>query len=110
MLEALWSVEFVSNLNIFGSGVVVFETGRIFGGDGQYYYTGKYEVKNGLLNGEIDVVYYSGEPWSVFGTLKQFSLSLSGQPKESTFDIEGTLNQDPSKKILIRLTKRAELP
>ena len=110
MLEALWSVEFVSNLNIFGSGVVVFETGRIFGGDAQYYYTGKYEVKNGSINGELDVVNYSGEPWSVFGTLKQFSLSLSGQPKDSTFDIEGTLKQDSSKRILIRLTKRADLP
>lgn len=110
MLEALWSAEFASNLNILGSGVVVFETGRIFGGDAQYYYTGKYEVKNGTLTGELDVVNYNGEPWSVFGTLNQFSLSLSGQTNESTFDVEGTLNQDPSKKIIIRLTKRAELP
>jgi hypothetical protein len=110
MLEALWSVEFRSNLNIFGSGVVIFETDRIFGGDAQYYFTGKYEVKNCTLTGELDVVNYSGEPWSVFGTLLEFSLRLYGIPKQNTFDIEGTLNQDPSKKIQIRLTKRAELP
>jgi len=110
MLEALWSVEFVSNLNIFGSGVVIFETGRIFGGDAQYYYTGRYEVKNGNLEGELEVVNYSGEPWSVFGTLEKFSLVLSGQPNQDTFDIKGALKGDPSKEILIRLTKRAELP
>ena len=33
MLEALWSVEFVSNVNDSGAGVVVLETGRILGGD-----------------------------------------------------------------------------
>lgn len=38
MLEALWSVEFVSNTDGEGAGVAVLETGRILGGDGQYYY------------------------------------------------------------------------
>ncbi len=110
MLEALWSVEFCSNLNIVGSGVVIFETFRIFGGDAQYYYTGRYEVKNGILEGELNVVNYGGKPWSVFGTLSQFSLILSGKPSDNKFDVEGALKEDPSKKILIRLTKRAELP
>lgn len=110
MLEALWSVEFASNHNIIGSGVVVFETGRIFGGDAQYYYTGKYEVKNGLLDGNLEVVHYSGEPWSVFGTLKTFCLTLSGAPSEPTFDVEGIQEEDTSNKILIRLIKRAALP
>jgi hypothetical protein len=30
MIEALWAVRFVSNLGVFGSGVVVFETERNF--------------------------------------------------------------------------------
>ncbi len=110
MLEALWSIEFISNLNIFGSGVVIFETGRIFGGDTRYYYTGWYEVKNGNLQGELDVVNYNGEPWSVFGTMDRFSLILSGNPSEKRFDIGGSMKEDPSKEILIRLIKRAELP
>lgn len=110
MIEALWSVEFASNINIFGTGVVVFETGRIFGGDAQYYYTGKYEIKNGLLVGNLNVTHYGGEPWSVFGNNSNFSLNLSGQPNDPTFEVTGTLVEDPSKNILIRLTKRAELP
>lgn len=110
MIEALWSAEFLSNQDIFGSGVVIFETGRIFGGDAQYYYTGTYEIKNGTLEGKVDVVHFSGEPWSVFGTLSKFSLNLTGQPSAKTFDVGGVLIEDPAKRILIRLTKRAHLP
>ena len=59
MLEALWSAKFESNLGIFGSGVVIFETGRVFGGDGEYYYTGNYEVNKDEINGKLLVVHYT---------------------------------------------------
>lgn len=42
MIEALWSVEFMSNLQGAGAGVAVFETGRVLGGDAGYTYVGKY--------------------------------------------------------------------
>ncbi|MFN3715211.1 MAG: hypothetical protein ACK4R8_00640 [Thiobacillus sp.] len=32
-IEALWSVEFISNSGVFGADVAVFESGRIYGGD-----------------------------------------------------------------------------
>ena len=32
-IDKLWTVEFISNLRIFGSGIAVFDAGRIFGGD-----------------------------------------------------------------------------
>ena len=35
MLEALWSIEFVSNDGNFGAGVVVLEAGHVFGEDAQ---------------------------------------------------------------------------
>lgn len=110
MIEALWSVEFVSNMNFLGAGVVVFETGRVFGGDSQYYYIGDYQIKNGMLEGSIEVTHYSGEPWSIFGILTNFRLNISGQPNKKTFDLRGYLVEDPTKKIQIRLTRRAELP
>lgn len=43
-IEALWTVTFGSNLGMSGAGVVVFETGRLFGGDPDYIYLGKYDV------------------------------------------------------------------
>ncbi len=38
MLEALYGVEFTSNMNYGGYGVVVLETGRILGGDSSFVY------------------------------------------------------------------------
>lgn len=36
MIEALWSVEFVAANGNYGGGVVIFESGRIFGGDSSF--------------------------------------------------------------------------
>ena len=49
-VEALYSVEFVSNQRIVGTGVAVLETQRILGGDSQYTYVGEYKVENGAFS------------------------------------------------------------
>ena len=110
MLEALWTAEFSSNQNIFGSGVVIFETDRIFGGDAQYYYTGKYEVNNGELSGNLTITHYAGEPWSIFGTVRSFNLELSGTLDDNSFIVRGYVEGELSKVIVIKLTRRADLP
>lgn len=110
MLEALWSVEFVSNVQGYGAGVAVFETGRILGGDASFYYVGNYKVENGTLIAEIKVVNYRGEPNSIFGPLKEFTLHVSGKPQSPEFEVAGNMAERPELHILIRLTRRAELP
>lgn len=110
MIEALWSVEFVSNSNITGAGVAVFETGRILGGDGNYFYIGSYQIVNGQVAADIKVTHYSGIPHSVFGHLQQFDLSLTGTIAHAKFLVAGNLVQNPNQKIVIQLTRRAELP
>jgi len=110
-LEALWTVEFVSDLEVAGAGVVVFETDRVFGGDAQYYYTGIYEVHpDGTVEGEVHVRHYAGAPYSVFGYRKNFSVKVSGKPQTPVMELEGTLIEDPPSRLRIRLTRRAELP
>src|SRR5260221_6026096 len=56
-IEALWSIDFtgVNNNSIAKSGgVVVFETGRVFGGDTWQLYTGSYSrTDDGRLKVEI---------------------------------------------------------
>jgi hypothetical protein len=110
MLEALWSVEFVSNLKMFGAGVVVLETGRVFGGDSAYYYLGTCQVKNDIFKAEIKVIHYAGQAFSIFGPLDKFNLKLSGKIQEPIMELRGFLVENPQMKILIRLTKRADLP
>jgi hypothetical protein len=110
MLEALWSVEFVSNVQGFGAGVAVFETGRVLGGDASYTYVGKYSSNGNGLVADIVVSNYRGAPHSVFGAIPKFTLHLEGVPKQDTFDVHGHMVENPNLKIDIRLTRRAELP
>ena len=110
MLEALWSVEFVSTLGRSGGGVVVFETGRVFGGDGQYYYLGNYKVEGEIASGEAEITHYSGQPLSVFGPMEKFRIKVSGKLQAPIMELTGYLVDNPSIKIVMRLTKRADLP
>jgi hypothetical protein len=111
MLEALWSVEFESSQGIAGAGVVVFETGRIYGGDAQYYYVGKGAADSqGNVSGYVDVFHYSGHPSSVFGWGSQFRVNLSGRVQAPVMDLQGHLDGNPSQRMVMRCTRRAELP
>jgi len=109
-VEALWSVEFISSNQLVGTGVAVLETQRVLGGDDKYMYVGEYKIENGVFSAHITVSHYGGAPWSVFGDRNQFRLVLSGHVGDRTFDAEGYIEGEPQNKILIRLTRRAELP
>jgi hypothetical protein len=110
MIEALWTVEFISTEGNFGAGVVIFETNRIFGGDVSYYYLGTYEVKNDQLTSKVKGTYYFGEPLSIFGELKEFTIHLSGKIEVPVMTARGYLEENPSLKIAVRCTRRADLP
>ena len=111
MLEALWSVEFLStNTQGKGAGVIVLESSRAFGGDSQYFYIGTYQLDRDILKAEVKVTHYAGLPYSVFGPLKELTLKLEGKIAERTFDLNGHRVDQPGMKIIARLTKRADLP
>ncbi len=112
MIEGLWSVAFVSTQENFGAGVVIFETGRVLGGDASYYYVGDYNVTNGELRANVHVTHFFGEPHSVFGNLRKFELSVSGRmpPEGRTIEATGHLVQDPRQQIAFRFQKLEELP
>lgn len=110
MLEALWSVEFFSNAQGFGAGVIVFESSRAFGGDAQYFYTGRYELVHDTLKADAKITHYANLPNSIFGPLKEFNLKLEGKIAEPTFELKGYVVEQPKMEIIARLTKRAALP
>lgn len=110
MIEALWTVEFISTKGNFGAGVVVFETNRVFGGDVSYYYLGSYKVKNDEITAKIKVTHYFGPPSSIFGELKEFTIHLSGKIDSPVMTARGYLEEKPELKIAARCTRRADLP
>lgn len=110
MLEALWSVDFSSNVQGFGSGVVVLESGRVLGGDAQYFYVGSYSVENGVAHAKVTITHYAGPSNTVFGQAKSLTLQFSGTPSREQFELQGSVVGSPGLSIRVRFVRRAELP
>lgn len=111
MLEALWSIEFQSSFGMYGNGVAVFETGRVLGGDSMMVYVGSFRVVNDAVHADVNVRKYATSPGmtSVVG-LDDFNLKLVGKPDANQMILSGHVVEDPSRKITLRASRRAELP
>jgi hypothetical protein len=109
MIEGLWSIYF-ETAEMYGAGVIVFETGRLFGGDDKYYYVGSYVVSEGRLQASAQVTHFAGEPLSVFGREVNFSLGVIAIASSDSFEAIAYRVDDPRQTMSIRLVKRAELP
>ena len=83
-LEALWLMEFaLAQGSWTNGGVVVLETGRIFGGDSQYYYVGTYKVDRERITADVLSVHYHGERYTAFGTDEpKFQIKIQGKWSE----------------------------
>lgn len=115
-VEAMYTIEFASDSGGYighGYGVVIFETGRIFGGDSSFVYIGKFHVENGIVLADVHCkndreveglvsIFADGED--------EFDLHLEGVIAFNEFVLKGYKVNDQSKKITVKLTRRAELP
>lgn len=110
MIEALYGVEFVSNMNDGGYGVVVLETGRVLGGDSSFVFIGDYEVKDGIVYAKVKCTNDRNMLQSIFGDIKEFNLNLEGKHAHNEFILQGHMIENPAMKIGVKLTRRAELP
>ena len=110
-LEALWSVEFRSNLGNLGGGVVMFKTGRVLGGDGSFYFLGDFSVRDGTVSGKVGITQYNRLSPSVFGgNCPRFDLTFAGRIGDKKMRLYGHLADDPSMRITVNCVRRAELP
>jgi len=112
MLEALWSVEFGSNVGGFGAGVAVFETGRVLGGDSAFMYVGSYRTENGVVYSDIRITKYNNlsDMQSIFGPLTSFSLKVSGKADAKEMVLTGSVVEHPQLQITIKAVRCVELP
>jgi hypothetical protein len=110
MLEALWSVGFITVQGLYGARVVIFETGRVFGGDSYFYWVGSYRVKDGTITGEVDVSrHMEGVPF-IFPGLDGGRVRFSGPITSPTMRLTGSLASDPTQQIVVQFNRLAELP
>jgi T3SS negative regulator,GrlR len=90
VIEGLWVIKFLTpndpetDLN---GGVVVVETGRIFGGDSGYFYIGSIEpASSGIWNAQVRINRHDPDIVSVFGDTDSIELSgtLSRQENDAS--------------------------
>lgn len=112
MLEAMWTVRFAGSNGIeagSGGGVIVFESGRMFGGDTSFAYLGTYTVEQGKISAKIKVDRHGTGLHSITG-LENFSLILRGTIDQNQFDVVGHVEGRPERTLAVRLQRFAELP
>ena len=110
-VEALWTVEYDVAGEWRNGGVMVLEMNRVFGGDTQYYYRGRYSVAwaKGEMEADVTVTHYHGEratPWGDDATAAM--VKLWGKFDEA--QITGRMIRPGFKQLPFRMTKRASLP
>jgi hypothetical protein len=106
-LEGLWSLEIGTHLGVLPAGIVVLGTGKLYGGDNQYFYVGNYEMNDNNINGVLYVTHYNDVPGDLFGAAENLPIRISGVFAEHDIDLRGVLNNHPEESLLFRLTKRA---
>lgn len=110
MIEAMYGIEFASNQNDGGFGIVILETGRILGGDSSFVFVGDYEVVNGSVQARIKCTNDRKILQSVFGNINEFNLVLDGASGHNEMTLSGHMVENPAMAIAVKLTRRAELP
>jgi hypothetical protein len=115
-MEGLWTIEFGSNVGVYGSGVIVLRGGKIKGGDASYYYDGSYEEPNpaasypSKFRAKIAAKPFVRDAISVFKTYgEDFTLDLDGTLKDENNAVAvGIPKEIPGMNVGIRMIRRSE--
>lgn len=108
-IDGLWTVEFGSNEGISGGGVVVFQNGKIVGGDATHFYLGEYTLDGSKLKATLKVSPFIAGAQSVFKTVgRDHILDLVGSlTSEEQAIAQGAVREAPQLAFGAKLTKRS---
>jgi hypothetical protein len=108
-LDGFWIVKFTA-AQLYGSGVVVFSNGKIFGGETGFYYIGTYEADGRIVKARIMVRNFDPAMPSGFGIAGDYEMDVSATLQDDN-NANGTavVTGHPQYSLGIRLTKKANL-
>lgn len=109
MHNGMYSVSFAGPAGLSGSGVAAIKDGTIHGGDAGYGYLGNVKTDGGKASATLRIVQHQPGHPSIFGTMGDFSLSVSGPTEGERFSMTGGIPGQPNQTITIRGRKFAEL-
>jgi T3SS negative regulator,GrlR len=106
----MWTIRFGALDQELGAGILVFETGRAFGGDSCFAYTGNYSVDGGLLAGHLRISRHSdGLPAIYPDNANEFDVSFNAQMDSDSF-MTGLFSREDYPDGGFDLYRHAELP
>ncbi len=90
--------------------MAVLTKGQIFGGDSGFTYTGKYEADDNSFRARVAVSNFLPDVPSIFGLQGDYELSLAGTVDGHVIRGKAVLVGQAGVGIVVRLTKRKNLP
>ncbi|WP_427183545.1 hypothetical protein ACL598_16900 [Bordetella bronchialis] len=109
MLEAMWTLRYERPGVDRGAGVMVLESGRLFGGDSGFSYLGEYRVENGQLIAKVHVSRHSSLVPNIFGR-DEVQITLTGAIGHQQMTLIGAPVDMPQAKLVVIATRKADLP
>lgn len=98
MKDAFWTVNFSSGTQSFGSGVLFTNSGKVYGGDTSFIYSGVYTNENGSINASINVKRVNGILNSVTG-VDDYTLLLTSADNGNVITFNGEVKGHPNLKL-----------
>jgi hypothetical protein len=109
MENGLYALEFGTPVGSTGSGVAVFSGQRVLGGDDRFYYDGTLHDTSDGIEADVLVSRHHSGGESVFGSLSEFRLHLSGKAVGPRFSLTGGIEGQPAQRITVQCLKLAGL-
>jgi len=111
-VEACWTVRFGDPRSPsveMNGGIVVLESGRIFGGDSGFAYLGTYSVTDAVVEGSFEAIQHDAQVGSIYGDgVARFraNFTVSGDERMKS----GEIKRDGYPSARLVLKRFAELP
>ena len=112
-VEACWTIKYgnpSSPITDLNGGVIVLESGRVFGAVSGYAYLGTYQIANGICSGSLSVIMHDPQVVSMYGAQEPKS-ELSFQVERiDAQSMRGAIHRAGYPSATLRLNRLAELP
>ena len=113
--DGLWTIEFAGAQQSSGSekinrgGTLVLSNGHIYGGAISYYFVGTYKMKEREISMAITATRYNDLVPGVFGNAPETRLIFSGKVVDNSMSLDGQVEDDTSKRLMITAQRRHAL-
>jgi len=118
--DGLWTIEFAGTQQAAGNVVVsekinrggnlVLSNGRVYGGAISFYFVGTYTMKDRDISMAVTATRYNDLVPGVFGNAPEARLIFSGKVLDNSMSLDGQIEDDTSRRMVVTAQRRHVLP